>query len=342
MFKNASARLDLDTDFSATAIGRALHAAPIGVIDIGARDGVHEMFYPLGKLAHILAFEPDPEACAELQCDAGLNRHFASVTLRAEAVGDGTDVPFHIQAKPTNNSLLLPNPDLVERYHMDLFRNLAHERIATRRLDDIVFEPGAGRERAGEIIKIDVQGSEQLIFQHASRVLSENTVALVSEVWFCEIYKGQALFHDVCGLLARLGLSFYGFTSMFLRSGKRLDKRYCLGRERALYADAVFIRDPFDHPRMNASERHIAVLLAFALVSGYFDLALEAAEICDKADRDRLARLVHRMAEPDIDGLLQFAEAAVKSAHDDRGRANIVLGKLADRWRGVFDFGDQA
>ena len=38
--------------------------------------------------------------------------------------------------------------------------------------------------------------------------------------------------------------SFFGFTHLATRSRKGLDKHNTLGRERALWADAVFFKDP--------------------------------------------------------------------------------------------------
>ena len=320
--------------FRETSLARSLLADPLRLIDIGARDGVHDTFLALGKLARVLAFEPDREGYQELIADQTLADRLAEVIIRPEALGDGTRRPFHLMSKPTNHSLLPTNDTLVDRYRMELFRNVGSFDIDTHRLDDIIARAAPG---FGEIVKIDTQASEHLILSHAPTMLRETTVAVVAEVWFCEIYAGQPLFHDVCRLLADCGLGFYGFTSFFLRSGKRLDKRQFLGRERALYADAVFLRDPFDQPAGRLSERQRAALFVAATATGYFDLALEvAATLGDSAS---LAAAVQHCARPDADAVLAAAQAAIAAAEASPNPL-LDLGRFADRWRSTFDYGD--
>jgi FkbM family methyltransferase len=320
--------------FRATALAQTLLAEPLRLIDIGARDGVHDTFLALGKLARVLAFEPDAEGFQALVADQTLANRLAEAIIRPEALGDGTRRPFHLMSKPTNHSLLRTNDTLVDRYRMELFRNVGSFEIDTHRLDDIVAGPAPG---FGEIVKIDTQASEHLILSHAPTMLRDTTVAVVAEVWFCEIYEGQPLFHDLCQLLAGFGLGFYGFTSFFLRSGKRLDKRRFLGRERALYADAVFLRDPFDQADPIVSDRQRAVLFVAACATGYFDLALEVAATLP--DAAALRASVHHCAAVDAAGLLATARAALAAAEtpDD---TMVALGRFADRWRSTFDYGD--
>ncbi len=323
--------------FCGTALAQSLLAEPLRLIDIGARDGVHDTFLALGKLARVLAFEPDEAGYQALLADQSLTNRLAEAIIRPEALGDGTRLPFHLMSKPTNHSLLRTNDTLVDRYRMELFRNVGSFEIDTHRLDDIVSGPAPG---FGEIVKIDTQASEHLILSHAPNMLRETTVAVVAEVWFCEIYQGQPLFHDLCQLLAGFGLGFYGFTSFFLRSGKRLDKRQSIGRERALYADAVFLRDPFDQPDPVMSTRHRAVLFVAACATGYFDLALEvAATVADPREAAALAATVHHCAAADPTALLAAANAAVAAATVPADTM-VALGQFADRWRSTFDYGD--
>tara|TARA_B100000287_G_scaffold415550_1_gene449279 strand:+ start:1090 stop:1323 length:234 start_codon:yes stop_codon:yes gene_type:complete len=42
--------------------------------------------------------------------------------------------------------------------------------------------------------------------------LNEKTVALLTEVFFCEVYEGQKLFSETEMLLREQGFTFYGFT----------------------------------------------------------------------------------------------------------------------------------
>jgi len=340
MFLNPIVQLDQDAGFAATDWGRFLAERPVGIVDIGARDGIHDLFFPLGKLGRVLGFEPDEQGYADVVEKALYWDRFADVIMRMEALGDGSELPFYVLSKPTNNSLLAPNPVLVDRYKMDFFRYRSEGRTPTRRLDDVLAEPGL--DGFGELIKIDTQGSEHLIFQHARQTLRTTTVGLVAEVWFCEIYKNQPLFHDICALLAPLGLRFYGFTSLFLRSGKRIDKRHHLGRERLLYGDALFIKDVLDEAAPSPTERHVAVQFVFAVLNGYFDLAQELAETFGGPDRDKLRAVIGRMSASDNAAILSSAASAVSQAESEPDRSNVIIGHFVDKWRSYYDFGDQA
>lgn len=326
--------------FQTTRLAERLRREPLRLIDIGARDGVSDLFLALGKLARVLAFEPDEEGFAALSEDRALRERLAEVLLRREALGDGTRRPFHLMSKATNHSLLPTNPTLVDRYRMELFRPAGAIEMDTSRLDDIVGSTG-GAPGFGEIIKIDTQASEHLILSHAPQMLADTTIAVIAEVWFCEIYQGAPSFADLCQLLQPAGLTFYGFTSFFLRSGKRVDKRTSLGRERALYADALFVRDPLDQSTPVAPQRHWDVLFVAAVLTGYFDLALEISpRVGDADDLAALSTVVHTAAAAPAADLVAEAQAAFAAAAADPANAMVALGRFVDRWRSTFDYGD--
>lgn len=340
MYVAASMRLDQHPLFAETWVGRALAADPACVIDVGARDGFHPMFQRLGKLAAVLGFEPDTEACAALRHDESLAELFAAVHVEPLALGSGGVERFHLFSNPNNNSLLPPNLLVTNRYAMKMFDYRTSIEIETHRLDDVVFDEAGALGGFGEFIKLDTQGTEQLILEHATRVLEQNTVGLVAEVWFCEVYRDQPLFHHLCAYLERYGFRFYGFPSFFLRSGKRLDKRHQVGRERALYADAVFLRDPLDLPDMGIEPRRAALLIAFAVITGYFDFALELSEAFGGEDRAKLAAVIRDCAAADVDTAAAHLRAAAKVLDASPSDAMVAMGRFADRWRSGFDYTD--
>lgn len=343
MYASPTVSLDRHPLFAATWVGRMLAEDPARVIDVGARDGFDPLFHKLGKLAAVLGFEPDPEAFAALAEDGGIAAPFARVHVEPLALGSGGVQRFHTFSNPNNNSLLPPNLTITSRYAMKMFEYRSSLDVETHRLDDILFDDAKDLQGFGELIKLDTQGSEQLILEHAPRMLSRNTVGVVAEVWFCEVYENQPLFHHLCAYLERMGLRFYGFLSFFLRSGKRLDKRVHAGRERALYADAVFLRDPLDDPESAAGDvapRRVALLIAFAIVTGYFDFALELAAAFGGEDKDRLAQGIRDCAAADVAAAtsdLRDTVTAVEAAPED---AMISMGRFADRWRLGFDYTD--
>lgn len=340
MYTTATANLDQDPKLLDTWVGRMLRTEPVRVIDVGARDGFHPMFRQLGKLAAVLGFEPDLEAFAALERDDRHASPFHTVHIEPKALGAGGRQKLYTFSNPNNNSLLPPNLAMTNRYAMHMFELSGSIDITTHRLDEVVFEDGKALDGFGEFIKLDTQGSEQVILENAARMLDRNTVGLVTEVWFCEVYKDQPLFHDICALLARHGLRFYGFPSFFLRSGKRLDKRNHIGRERALYADAVFLRDPFDDGADDIEPRRAALTIAFAIIAGYFDYAIELAEAFGGEDRDRLIAAIRGFAQADVSAAQADLQRTSTAVAEQSADAMVEMGRFADRWRSTFDYTD--
>lgn len=60
------------------------------------------------------------------------------------------------------------------------------------------------------------------ILEGAERTVRESALAIICEVEFCELYRGQKLFSDVEVFLRERGFSFFGFTHLATRSRKGL------------------------------------------------------------------------------------------------------------------------
>ena len=337
MYALSAGTLDENQELADTWIGRILADQPAQVIDIGARDGVHPMFHRLGCLCAVLGFEPDAESYAALTAPNSQDHPFREMKFAPVALGAGNRQTFHTYSAPTNNSLLPPNLTLTQRYEMNMFEQRGSFELETHCLDDVLFGNDESLTGYGELLKLDTQGTEKVILENARRMLRQNTAGLVAEVWFCEIYKGQDLFHHLCTFLEEHGFKFYGFLDFFLRSRKRLDKREYIGRERALYADAVFMRDPLDLPKSARgdadADRNIALLFVFALITGYFDFALELAETFGGNDRETLLDIAKSEAKADRSAAARDFDQAHQAANENRADAMLAMGRFADKWR---------
>jgi len=338
-----------DPDFAASAAGRALATEPLGFVDVGARGGVHELVDPVARCTAVLGFEPAADECARLRAEVAAGSPWARCEIEPQALaarpGDAT---LHVLSAATNSSLRPPNEAFTARYRMDKWRELERTALPVTTLDHVLFAERPDETRWGEVVKLDTQGTEYEILRGARHTLRERTVALVTEVSFCELYRGQRLFSEVELLLRRQGFAFYGFASLHHRSQRALDKRHAAGRERILYGDAVFLRDPLpggaarDHEPPSARRLH--VLFTAALLFGYGDFALELARgtWADGAEAARIERLVRRCsaAEP---------ESAVDAALELAGRvslapelANVAVGRFVDARRWCWDYDDVA
>jgi FkbM family methyltransferase len=252
--------------------------APIGFIDVGARGGSHAIVESLHTHVSFLGFEPDREECDQLNANAGLNAYWREFKVLPHALSNVcAQRTLNILSSPTNSSLLEPNDIFTNRYNMSQkWTTIKKFPVDTIPLDHVIYDLGLGLNNSGEVIKLDTQGTEYDILEGAQKLLLEKTVCVITEVEFFQVYKDQKLFSDVELLLRKLGFSFYGFLTQHTRSQKKLNKKTNLGKERLFYADAVFFKDPLSS-EVHLTERQCYVLLFSAILTGYFDFALELA-----------------------------------------------------------------
>lgn len=331
--------------FQAIAPYRALQEQPLGFVDIGARGGVHPLVNPLAEVTGILGFEPDKDECRRLKEGRATGSPWAICEFEPVALADKSGMSrLHLLTAETNHSLRPPNQELIERYNMIKFNKVSSIEVETTTLDDVLFSRRKSEPFWGEFLKLDTQGTEMEVLLGAKRTLTERTGAIITEVEFCQIYEGQRLFSDVELFLRDCGFSFYGFTDMFYRSCKQLNKYTEMGRERILYADAVFFKEPklFDMPTSSREQRQHYVLFLTAVLLGYFDFALEVALKTWARDEEgqRVQELIHHLAAIPEGQSLSEIKTLADLVHAKPRHANVLRGQFIDRYRLVGDYGD--
>lgn len=316
---------------------------PIGFMDIGARGGSHSLVEPLHSHVSYLGFEPDLEECDSLNANAELKAHWNEFEVLPHALSNEfSKRTLNMISYISNSSLLDLNKTFVDRYKMHEKWTVTHQvDLETCPLDHVMYDLKKGFKNAGELIKIDVQGFELEVLQGAKKLLTERTVCLVSEVEFFQIYEGQKLFSDVEVYLRSLGFSFYGFFTLHTRSKKALDKKRHHGKERLFYADAVFFKDPFSMP-LDLSQRQLKVLLFSAILTGYFDFALEIAT-SDKLqlsldEQAHIKGLIESLSFVDPVAMSGEVISLANKVESNKEKTNVYLGKFVD----AIDFPDFA
>jgi FkbM family methyltransferase len=324
-----------------------LRTTPLGFVDVGARGGVHPLVEPIAAHTAVLGFEPAADECARLRAALRASSPWARCEIEPQALAAAPGrAQLHVLSAPTNSSLRPPNGAFTERYDMIKWREVARDELDVTTLDAVLFGQRAGESFWGEVVKLDTQGTEHEILQGARRTLVERGCAVVCEVSFCELYRGQRLFSEVEILLRRLGFSFYGFSALHQRSQRALDKRAASGRERLLYGDAVFLRDPLPGSALPTasvlSPRQLYVVFTAALLLGYGDFALELARAtwAEGAERTRIEALVRRLSA----SAPERARAAALELADRVTAlpelANVTVGRFVDERRWCWDYDD--
>ena len=321
--------------FASTSLAQRLSLEPLGLVDVGARDGVFEAAQSYGLYISVLAFEPDNDSADHVAQQTRTEAYFSDFEVHPVGLADHDgEARFYRLTSATNDSLLAPNAALLKRYDMDKWCLVGEERVPVQRLDRLLFESGQERPRAGEFLKIDTQGSELEILRGARKTLRERTVAVFCEVSFAELYTGQGRFSEVESYLRDLDFAFYGFHHPRLRSKKNLQRAAYRGRERLIQADAVFFKDPLDHAATLAP-RVCDTLILCATMLGYFEFAWELSAHLE-ADASEVSRVRDWiMAGSRID---QEAEiAAVRDLSDKIRRepnsAALFVGDFVDQRR---------
>jgi FkbM family methyltransferase len=254
---------------SANAVLAGLPVPAVTIVDVGASPlgDETEPYAPLLRAgrARVTGFEPDAQALQQLHRlfpDTQTHRHLPHF------VGDGEPAVFHETEWSLTASLFEPNRPMLDRYHRlgELVREKARHTVPTARLDDLIA-PGQM-----DVLKIDVQGAERLVFDGAPQRLDECLVVW-TEVEFVPLYRDQPLFGDIDARLRSHGLQFLCFAGLAHRAlatwppaGPRVPQR-----PQQLWADAIFVPQP---ERIAALTADAAARLALAAhhMLGAYDL----------------------------------------------------------------------
>src|SRR5205085_7367238 len=120
-----------------------------------------------------------------------------------------------------------------------------------------------------DIIKLDTQGTELNILEHADSAL-DSTLLIECEVEFTSIYANQKLFHDVCAFLYRKG-----FTLLFLNRVFLNRRRFGYSaRGQMVFGDALFGRNARCAESLSTIQKakYSALLINYGLQDFAYDL----------------------------------------------------------------------
>jgi FkbM family methyltransferase len=208
------------------------------VVDVGANPIDGEVAYAsLLAAGHtqIVGFEPNPDALAELNRKKGRNEIYLP-----HAVGDGGRRTLRLCRRPGMTSILEPNHKVLSLFYglSEWGEVVRTVEVETVRLDDMPETAGL------DLLKIDIQGAELLVFQNAPDRLAEALV-VHTEVEFMPMYVGQPLFSEVDLFLRGRGLMLHRFEPLVTRDFRPLlfgTDPYA-GHSQVLWADAIYVRD---------------------------------------------------------------------------------------------------
>ncbi|MCT0212100.1 MULTISPECIES: FkbM family methyltransferase [Synechococcales] len=238
----------------------------IHILDVGAALSEIPSYQGLidAGCARITGFEPDLAECDRLNQMYGDPHRFYPCF-----VGDGMPATFHQTNWALTGSLFEPNMPLLDKFQNlgELTRPVATYPVMTQRIDEITEIEGI------DCIKIDVQGSELAVLQHAQRILP-NVLLIQVEVEFVEMYRGQPMFSDVDAFIRGKGFQFHSFNQFGGRAFKPMAPRGDVNASfrQWLWSDAVYVADWMKLDELNNDQLRKYAVLAHDVL-GSFDLA---------------------------------------------------------------------
>lgn len=239
------------------------------IVDVGAMslgEGT-EPYAPLMQAApcDVYGFEPGAAEFEKLKASAKNGHHYLPYFI-----GDGTTRTFYECNYTMTSSLFEPNTELLAKFQNleELVRVQKTYPVETKRLDDIPELKGT------DLLKVDVQGAELLVFQGAAKTL-DDVLVIHTEVEFVELYKGQPLFGDI-----DMHLRSKGFTLHQIAPTSRVFKPLVFnndinaGLSQILWGDAIYVRNFMSFDRLSGEA---LLKLATILHANYRSVDMAAA-----------------------------------------------------------------
>lgn len=186
------------------------------------------------------------------------------VTYHPLLIGNGSPATLHVCQMPGMTSLLPPDPAALALFpgFKEWATVVERRQVATTRLDQI--EPPV------DLLCMDVQGAEVDVLASGRRKLA-HAAAIITEVSFTPLYKGQHAFGDVDRRLRDLGFVPHCFAAAKVWPLASTVPPPKPDPHHLLEADMVYVRD-FARDMGTETWKHLALIAHH--VCGSYDLAM--------------------------------------------------------------------
>lgn len=258
-----------------------METAPL-LVDVGAAsfDWDPQLFDRIVDegLLECLGFEPDPKTFKSLKARQAPNRLYVQ-----KAVGDGLPGTLHLCNGSHMNSLLAPNAEVL----IELMGYQTADVVETLSIDTVALDDVQLAERAA-MIKLDTQGTELSILQHATRLL-DSVAVLQFEAAMLPMYQGQPSLFTIGSWLEQRGFVMHSIAKQQKGHYFSPDSDLQLNTSQLLEVDAVFIPSPLSWGELRAERLLNLAFLMHALYRAH-DAAMRALWTLDQRDGSQLAR----------------------------------------------------
>lgn len=176
------------------------------VIDAGANEGQFAQQLRTIYRGEILSFEPVSEPFRALSAAAARDPKWSAFQLGLGS-SDAERV-IGVSQSTVFSSLLTPNPFSAQRFG-EHPKQVRHETIQMRRLDEFLLQSVPDMSRRRVLLKLDTQGYDTEVFRGAERILNR-VFAVQSELSMLPIYDGMPKWTEAVSLYEEAGLAIAG------------------------------------------------------------------------------------------------------------------------------------
>jgi FkbM family methyltransferase len=266
-------------------------AAPLRILDIGARGGLTPDLRALGTAVDVYGIEPDPEECARLteQHAQPSATYYGRVQFFPAALGrPEKGRTMYVTSRRGSSTMLKPITAVAEAFDRPQFMVVEETRtLETVALDSFLQDAGIG---AIDFVKMDVEGLELEILQGARELLSTTLHVLRTEVAHVVTREGQPTAAEIDVFLRDFGfepldmLEMHHWRPLSRRHHLRWDRRAKLpfSRGQLIHGDVLYVRNLTQLHQRPVAER---VRAAFLLLA--YGFADHAYLLLDHADVQR-------------------------------------------------------
>lgn len=227
------------------------------IIDVGANPINEAPYSGLLKMGgcHVVGFEPQDEAYEAL-----LKTKTANETYYPFAVGTGDTLDLRIYKSSGMTSIFDPY-----RPGLRIFGRAGWAKVEQKISFETVALDKTTDLPAFDMMKIDIQGAENLVFQGAERVL-QACVAVIVELRYMRIYEGEPMVGGVDTELRRQGFYLHKFMfnkSKMLTHSQAARVKTRKMQDQLLDGDAIYLRNIAEPESLSDDQlKHMALLAA--------------------------------------------------------------------------------
>lgn len=258
--------------------------SPLKIVDVGANPVNEPPYAAMLKdgRCEVYGFEPHPAAYDQLIAEKGPNEHYFNL-----AVGDGTQQQLYI-IKPSGLTSTVPLEPKGFHYlghWLGALDNITTVPVDTVRLDDVDELPDI------DVLKIDIQGGEKLVFENARKKLA-NAAVVITEVRHSQLYKDEPMFGGLDLELRAQGLIFHKFMDnkpVVLNSSQFERLKVGGNRNQLVDGDAAYICNLLDPDSLSTAQiKSLAmaghdIVRSYDLVARCLDLLVARDEVGETA-----------------------------------------------------------